>query len=269
MRPTATTSRPGVSSSRNGCAASISARVGRRFDDGVPGCVGTTFQSRTSSATPSSSSTRWTIVAEASAGPAPVSCRSDVNGMPLTRAPRYPAASPTSTTVAFARERRYAVSRSRRSSDAAYWLYVAPIRARASASTSSIRASLPRWVACRPCRRSGHFFFARSTARSSSAFDIFDRPSTFRRVACLYSCSRVRLLVERLPVERLLVDVLRRVVFAPPLEDDVRDADRLDELFELDPFAPLPLAPLGDEPDDARRVPPELCPPELCRPEPR
>ena len=32
--------------------------------------------------------------------PRPVSCRSDVNGIPETRAPRYPAASPTSTTVA-------------------------------------------------------------------------------------------------------------------------------------------------------------------------
>ena len=61
---------------------------GARFDVAVPGGVGTTFQSSTRSPTPSSPSTRWTIVAVASAGPAPVSCRSDVNGMPETRAPR-------------------------------------------------------------------------------------------------------------------------------------------------------------------------------------
>lgn len=36
----------------------------------------------------SSASTRWTIVAVASAGPAPVSWRSEVNGMPEIRAPR-------------------------------------------------------------------------------------------------------------------------------------------------------------------------------------
>ena len=35
-----------------------SADVGARFDEGVPGCVGTTFQRRTSSSTPSSRSTR-------------------------------------------------------------------------------------------------------------------------------------------------------------------------------------------------------------------
>ena len=51
--------------------AATSAGVGRRFDVSVPGWVGTTFQSRTSSATPSSASTRWTIVAVASAGPRP------------------------------------------------------------------------------------------------------------------------------------------------------------------------------------------------------
>ena len=53
-----------------------------------PDASGTTFQSRTSFSTPSSARTRCTIVALASAGPVPVSCRSDVNGMPLTRAPR-------------------------------------------------------------------------------------------------------------------------------------------------------------------------------------
>jgi len=62
--------------------------VGRRFELSLPGCVGTTFQSSTSSSTPSSASTRCTIVAVASAGPEPVSWRSDVKGMPLTRAPR-------------------------------------------------------------------------------------------------------------------------------------------------------------------------------------
>ena len=69
-------------------AASTPRGSARRFERSVPGCVGTTFQSRTSSAMPSSSSTRWTIVAVASAGPVPVSCRSEVNGMPETRVPR-------------------------------------------------------------------------------------------------------------------------------------------------------------------------------------
>ena len=63
-------------------------RVGRRLDRSVPGWVGTTFQSSTWSARPSSASTRCTIVAVASAGPRPVSCRSEVNGIPETRAPR-------------------------------------------------------------------------------------------------------------------------------------------------------------------------------------
>ena len=74
--------RGGRASARRGTAArrATSARVGRRFDVAVPGCVGTTFQSSTSSSTPSSSSTRCTIVALASAGPVPVSWRSEVNG---------------------------------------------------------------------------------------------------------------------------------------------------------------------------------------------
>ena len=63
-----------------------SALVGRRFEVAVPGCVGTTFQQTASS--PSSASVRRTIVALASAGPVPLSCRSEVNGMPETRAPR-------------------------------------------------------------------------------------------------------------------------------------------------------------------------------------
>src|SRR5947207_1196936 len=54
--------------------------TGMRRDD-VP-------EESTSSSTPSSASTRWTIVAAASAGPEPVSWRSEVKGIPLTRAPR-------------------------------------------------------------------------------------------------------------------------------------------------------------------------------------
>ena len=82
-RPTAIATRPRVTSSRNGAAASTSARVGRAIRASrVPGCVGTTFQSSTSSSTPSPASTRWTIVALASAGPEPVSWRSDVNANP-------------------------------------------------------------------------------------------------------------------------------------------------------------------------------------------
>ena len=74
-----------------GRGLSTSARVGRRFvaggRDGVD-VSGTTFQQSASSSSPSSASTRWTIVAVASAGPRPVSCRSEVNGIPETRAPR-------------------------------------------------------------------------------------------------------------------------------------------------------------------------------------
>ena len=85
-RPTARTRRPRLSSSRNGSDFLTSAAVGRRFDVGVPGCVGTTFQQRAASS--SSSRVRRTIVAVASAGPLPDSWRSDVNGIPETRAPR-------------------------------------------------------------------------------------------------------------------------------------------------------------------------------------
>ena len=80
-----------ASSRRNGADSSISARVGRRFvrgRAGTCGCVGTTFQQSVSSSSSSSASTRRTIVALASAGPRPVSCRSEVNGTPETRAPR-------------------------------------------------------------------------------------------------------------------------------------------------------------------------------------
>src|SRR5262245_7144343 len=127
--------------------AATSRRLGVRFDVDVPGCVGTTFQRRTSSASASSSSTRWTTVAVASVGPDPVSWRSDVNGMPETRAPRYPGASPTRTSEASARRSRYRRSRLRRSGPRgpwAYWLNVAPIRAqarRATKASSSFRGS--------------------------------------------------------------------------------------------------------------------------------
>ena len=86
--PIAIARRPSESSARNGALASISARVGGRFELSVPGCVGTTFQRRTSFSIPSSASTAWTMVAVASAGPAPVSWRSEVRGMPEMRVPR-------------------------------------------------------------------------------------------------------------------------------------------------------------------------------------
>ena len=82
---------PGRAGPGNQREPSISSPVGRRFVSGSPGrcgCVGTRFQSRTEPSRPSSASTRWTIVALASAGPCPESCRSDVKGTPLTRAPR-------------------------------------------------------------------------------------------------------------------------------------------------------------------------------------
>ena len=86
--PIAITRRPSESSARNGAPASISTRVGGRFELSVPGCVGTTFQRRTSLSIPSSASTAWTMVAVASAGPVPVSWRSEVRGMPEMRVPR-------------------------------------------------------------------------------------------------------------------------------------------------------------------------------------
>ena len=52
--PIAITRRPSESSARNGALASISTRVGGRFELSVPGCVGTTFQRRTSLSIPSS-----------------------------------------------------------------------------------------------------------------------------------------------------------------------------------------------------------------------
>ena len=60
-----------ANSRRNVSDCVISARVGWRFDSAVPGCVGTRFQSRTPSSSPSSASVRCTIVAVASAGPLP------------------------------------------------------------------------------------------------------------------------------------------------------------------------------------------------------
>ena len=50
----------------------------------MPGCVGTTFQHSASSS--SSRRTLWTIVAVASAGPVPLSWRSEANGIPETLA---------------------------------------------------------------------------------------------------------------------------------------------------------------------------------------
>ena len=75
---------------RRGTARSLRSplRVGGRFELSVPGCVGTTFQRRTSLSIPSSASTAWTMVAVASAGPVPVSWRSEVRGMPEMRVPR-------------------------------------------------------------------------------------------------------------------------------------------------------------------------------------
>ena len=67
--PTPITRRPCESSARKGALASISRRVGARFEHAVPGWVGTTFQSSTSLSIPSSASTAWTIVAVASEGP--------------------------------------------------------------------------------------------------------------------------------------------------------------------------------------------------------
>ena len=83
-------SRAGREGARAGTAARLRPR--RRSASGstapCPGWVGTTFQSTTSSSRPSSARTRWTTVALTSAGPRPVSWRSEVNGIPLTRAPR-------------------------------------------------------------------------------------------------------------------------------------------------------------------------------------
>jgi hypothetical protein len=155
-RPTVTTRRPAASCSANRTPVWTSSALGLRFAVSLPGWVGTAFQSSTSRSSPSSPRTRWTIVAVASAGPVPVSCRSDVNGTPETRAPRYPGASPTRRIGAPAREARYAARRARRSSalgPAAYWLNVRPMRARANSPTRSYATPLsmdtcPRWSSC-------------------------------------------------------------------------------------------------------------------------
>ena len=82
----------GPAAARKGCAASISPRVGRRFDSGVTreradaSARGSRAARRVRA--PSSPSTRWTMVAVASPGPSPLSWRSLVNGIPETRAPR-------------------------------------------------------------------------------------------------------------------------------------------------------------------------------------
>ena len=64
------TRRPSASSVDEARARRRSPRAsGAGCTSRCPGCVGTTFQSSTSSSRPSSASTRWTIVAVASAGP--------------------------------------------------------------------------------------------------------------------------------------------------------------------------------------------------------
>ena len=107
IRPTGTTRRPRASSRANGSPAAISARVGRRFERLVAGMgrhdvpeqhVVRERRARRARA--------WTTVAVASAGPLPVSCRSEVSGIPDTRVPRYPGASATSRTAAPGRARR-------------------------------------------------------------------------------------------------------------------------------------------------------------------
>ena len=81
----------------------------------------------------------------ASARPRPVSWRSEVKGMPETRAPRYPAASPTSSTGA--RRREFEVRDAGAlggPASRAYWLKVSPMRAAASSSTNAAGATMAR-----------------------------------------------------------------------------------------------------------------------------
>jgi hypothetical protein len=116
--------------------------------------------------------------------------------------------------------------------------------------------------------RASAYEVARAMARSSSSFDMFERPGILRRFAWLYSCSFVRLLrlvppdelrlrepldrelrlCELLPLERplreLLPDVLRLLELLPDelrLLEPLPERDLLPELRE-----PLEL----DEPDD-------------------
>jgi hypothetical protein len=140
-RPTEITCRPIASRRANGRPAAISPRVGLRFPDSCPGCVGTTFQSRTCLSSSSSASARWTIVAVASAGPLPVSCRSEVSGIPETPVPRYPGASPTTRRCVSARSSRYPRRRSHSRNarcPSAYWLKVDPMRVDASSATMAL-----------------------------------------------------------------------------------------------------------------------------------
>ena len=87
--PTAITRRPSESSARNGALASISARVGAPVRArGARDASARRSRGGRRSRSRAPRATAWTIVAVASAGPVPVSCRSEVRGMPETRVPR-------------------------------------------------------------------------------------------------------------------------------------------------------------------------------------
>src|SRR5438046_1096326 len=97
------------------------------------------------------------------------------------------------------------------------------------AASSTMSFAIARWYAAGSWRPHRHdpsrcyFAFARATARSSCALFIDERPSIFSRVACRYSCSRVRFGAVRRVAELLLF-------FA--VDDAVLDRD--DEVFERD-----------------------------------
>ncbi len=76
-----------ASSSAKTRPAATSPRVGGAVRRRRAGMGRNDVPEEDASARPSSASTRCTIVAVASAGPSPVSCRSDVNGIPEMRAP--------------------------------------------------------------------------------------------------------------------------------------------------------------------------------------
>ena len=141
--PIAIARRPSESSARNGALASISARVGGRFELSVPGCVGTTFQRRTSLSIPSSAEHRVDDgrgrLGRTGAGELALRGQGDARDARPAIAGR----------LGDEQERALLVSRADRrqggragAAEPAYWLNVSPILAAASRSTKLVFIAL-------------------------------------------------------------------------------------------------------------------------------
>ena len=81
-------------------------------------------------------------------------------------------------------------------------------------------AHRPRRTSCVHVIDAAHQRFLRSTARSSCAFVIFERPSTFRLFASLYNCSRVRPFARSVPERN-----------PPRRPDEMSSRERRDDSF--------------------------------------